>query len=1186
MPPRGTSSPPQLCANYHQLGPFNQMFAPPALPPRLKNSASQTELFHGVPLTSLVNDDNLLDQTGDWLNSSLFVNKELLQNFGIPLPRIKRQNHEQKQPPSPSYAPLQPEQKTEQELFYEKLFCAVEEESTDVTVPTWDLFLTGTNNPPSEYILEQSRPQFEERFPVFNALVDNTSPDPLPPITPTYFIQCLMSVVCGQQSQLFRYNPKSQCFYVASSFHSTNPEYRLAGLSGVATDSIVQAALQAGSRMVRLKYTCDVIYNSANKGLENSLDSTDHPVASPILVAFANNITRVLYVIESHINQWGNDTADTNDLKRDEPSILACYNVIREPIKVINMTAILLGCDNLAKALALNRLPSSWKLLNSLYSRCLRFQDGNTTDPGIKLTPEAELASVDEYKITQSSTSGSLLYHLFRSMLHHSVSQWLLKLDAYVGLGSAPIGSKGLVSYTTYTHDVDMFLEIDNISSSPRFVKEVLLYKVNTEKVPDFMSKSLAQLCADIANCLVLISNHSTTLHTSYPFTSYPSVAHKDGTTLLEVLQYVLRDEKPKLSWSLSFQELKLTNTALSKYVLRAKSLFYKANRNDESSNLRRAQESRDVQSVTFESDGDTTMEDSQDDIISVYDEFSLGEEGVKKSIQRDAEDLLLKISTPPTVSNVFATLMPNHNQQETSGSGKSLHDEVGLSGTQIPFHVINTLSIGSVLSVQSQLLHRLLLQNVYGSPSFDFNTLPSRAHLPDNDCDLLNHMTLLRQIMLLGSGEIVVSLEDMILGKDLSSFLAGFPQLAQPHSVINFDETESAKFGPFGSLNLCTNPYLYIEDDSVDGNKRSKWPPASPHVHYALSDCVDLAIKNIGISETIRKRHFMNVGIKSSGNLGNSWSIATSSSTSHIFRRVDGLKADRFSWLYPLYVSHVRDDQNHQQIQILSTHPKFALGASTFLKMTYTPPKLVSVIVTRQLVKGCYEKAFTWLVQVLHVRRVVRDIHYSLTIETRNIQTNLSALHTTNSSTDEEMRKRVQVIASLCWNLVEILYSHIADRSISTFWDPWMQKLDQAINYGNPSNLTLHGLIESHEVVVTSFCSAMFIPLTSSSKFNNLYYQPRIIKVRSNLEALLQTLLDFSSYVSSSPPHLFHLLQLSKHQYLQQLQLFEKIIKDGVIKVVRSLSKMEMEGAQDAVGLQLLQMAKELEYKLQFLLY
>lgn len=156
-----------------------------------------------------------------------------------------------------------------------------------------------------------------------------------------------------------------------------------------------------------------------------------------------------------------------------------------------------------------------------------------------------------------------------------------------------------------------------------------------------------------------------------------------------------------------------------------------------------------------------------------------------------------MKISTPPTVSNVFATLMPNHNQQETSGSGKSLHDEVGLSGTQIPFHVINTLSIGSVLSVQSQLLHRLLLQNVYGSPSFDFNTLPSRAHLPDNDCDLLNHMTLLRQIMLLGSGEIVVSLEDMILGKDLSSFLAGFPQLAQLHSVINFDETESAKFGP-----------------------------------------------------------------------------------------------------------------------------------------------------------------------------------------------------------------------------------------------------------------------------------------------------------------------------------------------------------------------------------------------------
>lgn len=1191
------------------------MFKPPFIPPKLAFISADTEGFFSDNQANYNEELNSTNQLAD----SLFFNPNTFQSFGINIP-TPHENKQNKEPSQSSHNRVNVQKEVDSLLFYEQLLRIIDSESSDtLPSPSWESFLTGLNPPPPSYILEQRLSQFESSLPVLQALSEPYV-RPSAPVSASYFIKCLKTVVCGQQSQLFLYNPKKHIFYV--SYYPNETKCRLPGLSSEATSSIIQAALDAGSRMVRLKYTCKYIYGLANK---QDLDSAtaskktgNFPSsASPILVAFANNILRILYAIESHIT-------DTIESSTDEsPSIISCYNTIREPIKIINMTAILLGCENISKALVLKHLPSSWKLLNALFSRCLLVQDDLFNDDNDNSLNDP----ASETHKSALPTSGSVLYRLFRSMLHNCVAQWFNKLDCYVGLGFSPVGSKSFVLPATYFHDVDIFLEIEAFNSwkkshpngekwSPANHTDIHLYSVNPAKVPDFMSLDLARTCADIANCLVLISSHST--NTTSTYQSSLSQNQKQSTSsLLEYLQQILGDNKPGLSWSTSFEELEKKENQLMEYIKKINTIFVPGS-SHQGNQAQSTTPRRLERSVTFElnsgNEALTSLSSNSDNSTEPLEPEVSEDERIKSEVQKSVDQMLLKLS---------------------DGSGASQPNtplDLGTNATvaQIPLHIINTFSVSSMLTIQSKLLHTLLFQHVYSDLAQNNN-----ESFYKNSCSLIDHMKLLHGIMLLGSGEMIVELEDMLFGQDISTFSNVFPKLnslgqdslaisleqqhldaSDPHQIANsfINEKELAKFGPFGSLNLCTNPFLFFDSKGLVNTKKHKsayqWPPGTPHIHYALSPCVDKVIKRLGVSESVRKCDFMNVGVRSSlfasGSLSsissNFWSATPTSEVKESFvattnKLVTNIKrqgleeseslgestdssTNKRKWMYPQYcLAKQSTTNNNGSVLHVSSHPKYALGATCFLRMTYSPPALVAVIVSRKLIRGCYEKAFTWLVQLLHVRRVTKDIYYSFTINNR-------VGNQDKGDTDTDVVKSQSYsTVSLCWQLVSILFSHFSDRAVNTFWIPWIQKLQHSINSpispNNPKgegSATLRNLIETHEQVMETIGKAMLLP-ASASKVTSVKDIGNTTMVRLLLELVLQTILDFCSYVSisSGVSNDFEKLRIEHIEY------FQKSIKTVIFKIVKELNTLSTKSnaQNDYMTLQLLQTFKELESSL-----
>lgn len=1202
------------------------MFHPAVIPPRLTPVVADEDSIFSTSKS----DRSYGYDDSDQLQNSLFFNKASFNTFDIEtskkcinnqLPKLHQTPNETK--PDRRDPPY--------ESLYAELLCSLDPSSVESNVPpSWEYFSTGNCPPPEEYLLEQSLSQFESSLPVLEALSDTYS-RPSAPISPAYFIKCLTTVICGQQSRLFLYDPKKHIFYASCSQGIS--ECRFPGLSSEVTSSIVQTALDAGSRMVRLKYTCKFIYESADK----SNDANDSPVSvSSIHIALADNITRILYAIESHIIN------DTNLSGNDTPSILSCYNLIQEPIKIINMTAVLLGCSNISVAQRLKRLPSSWTLLNALYSRCLRFQDGDASNIFTRITN-----TTTQHSINDLFTSSSMLYHLFRSMLHNCASQWLNKLDEYVGLGPSSIGSKTLTSPATYSPDIDIFLEIDTENSSFKSKptkkqalyssKEIFLYTVNPSKVPYFMSLEIAQTCADIANCLVLISNYSTKnesiMHSAFLLQHSNS---SGNMTLLEMLQNTLGANKPHLSWSVSFQELEMKDQELLDYAKKANFLLQLGNDQDIHAAVNESPTTAprlNSRSVTFESESElpsranNELDETQNQIIpghgSNESDSSMSEEDELKMIaQKNVDKILSKTLKSPVTfhdSSTSTTVDQNNDSSDFDNSSGGVNP----LSSQIPLHVLNTFSISSVISFQSKFLHRLLFRNIYGSGN-QSQLRDSSSHF-ESECSLLDHMKLLHGIMFLSSGEMVVSLEDMLFGQDLSFFSVHFRQTrsTQPHETNLLEttdiyegpnEAELSQFGPFGSLKLCTNPYLLAESQAYFRNKRNKtvsqWPPGTPHIHYALSSCVDRAVGLLGISETVRKQDFLNVGVRSlssssasSSFLSNSWSITpkflkkkwfmalpTIQRSSRLTESGSGfiLKKER-RWMYPKYCLAEAEENhanNYSNTIFLSSHPKFALGATYFLKMAYLPPALIGVIVTRKLIHGCYEKVFSWLVQLLHVRRVVKDIHYTLTINARKSNTQ-EAVDSGDVKHTLETAKAVYSTASLCWQLVSMLYLHCADRVVNNFWSPWIQKLESSItssSHNDKESLTLNSLIKTHEQTVSTICNAMFIQTSWSTSDNET------LRVRELLELLLQTVLDFCCYVSLNEHDLYsqyHEAHAQASMDVRVVNRFQTTIKNVVFRITKELNKMRinMAHSNDSTIIQQSQLAEELGSNLERLL-
>lgn len=256
-----------------------------------------------------------------------------------------------------------------------------------------------------------------------------------------YLLYCLKLLVCGHQSSLFVLDEKKHIFTLSA----TEYKFRVSGITWTSLSGIIDYCLQVGSRLERLQYTVRVIYRHAD-------------TAGPILLAFANCINILVDVISNFVNE------------SQTSRILEFFNAIQLPGSVVSMMANLLGCDDVSKALALNRLPSSCKLLNALYRRCTL------------------LESADER-----------LYQLVKLVLTSAADQWFDKLEDFVGLGQQ------------FNH---FWTDLDESRTSHFFVKVtsdlgINLFAVEEEKVPVYFSQALATKSVGIMNCLLLLAQYS-----------------------------------------------------------------------------------------------------------------------------------------------------------------------------------------------------------------------------------------------------------------------------------------------------------------------------------------------------------------------------------------------------------------------------------------------------------------------------------------------------------------------------------------------------------------------------------------------------------------------------------------------------------------------------------------------------
>lgn len=507
-----------------------------------------------------------------------------------------------------------------------------------------------------------------------------------------YLLSCLSLLVCGHQSSLFVLNGKKLIFTTSS----VDVKFRASGLTSASLADITDFCLSAGSRLERLKYTSKVIYKNAD-------------TAGPILVAFANCINVIVEAVANFVNE------------HKTSRLIDFYNMIQLPVSVITMMAELLGCDDLSKSLALNRLPSSWKLLNALYRRCDLLESANEK-----------------------------LYQLVKLVLKSASDQWFDKLEDFIGLGE---------QFSQFWRDLDE-KKITDFFIKVTSDLGINLFAVDEKKVPDFFTLGLAERSVDIMNCLLLLAQYS------------------NETVMLHLQEL----KKVKLRWN-SGKELQKQILAYHKDVIAVRSSILR-NAPLKADKFRKEVVTSVAPTIVQEC---LATLDAMDDVIPFMAKLSVSEKEDPSSLKSLCYDLFNSTSEAP-----------------------ALHT---------PIQAATNVAVGDLIFIQSWLMNSLTFKIVFDQ----------------GERKLRDHMVLVREIMLLGSGLFVFDLEDML----------------------------------FGSLNSTKLPLMSSLNIGAYGNdpgRRIDWPPSSAETNRALPHCVEKAIASLDsrrVCDEVRALECINFGLR-----------------------------------------------------------------------------------------------------------------------------------------------------------------------------------------------------------------------------------------------------------------------------------------------------------------------------------
>ncbi|VVT44090.1 uncharacterized protein SAPINGB_P000297 [Magnusiomyces paraingens] len=620
-----------------QAGQGPGLFVVPPMVPELGRVVEQSSSLFGNPPHP---PEDLRFNAAD----SLFYDPAVLAQYGIDVPTLEEFVANR---PAMEFSPdIWPQTPTQKRSFnnnynhvdYTRLFeeeeKEEEEEGKEGNKPckppvSWSTF-EGLPNTSQRYLLDTPQSRAQTIGSVLQLRVGQSDPSSLcaKALPPEYVLRCVAGAVCGRQSELFRYDTTRQVFS-----ETLTQQYTVPGVSAAAVAHLVKEALDAGARFLRLRYSCHVIFQCAgNKNNDTS------PRAGPVLVALASSIAGVLSALEAHILS-GTPT----------DALLAADGLVRGPVAVINMTAQLLGCADLSRALILARLPAPWKLLNALYAKCVHLEGTAVSD----------------------TVGGLLLPSLFTRMLVRTVEQWLTSLEPYIGLDPNH-------SLLLGVNDPDTFLELEedqemqtsayydktisafNPVGTPEALR-IRLYGVNETKVPRFVSQELAQMCADCANCLVLLERH----------------AADDPQTQAALLR--LHTVVPiRLHWMRSVSEVAVQSRAIEDYVSRVTAA------------IREGVEQQD-----------TSMH-----------------EYVAETQENSVTDLLKAMDAPPAPARpadetFYATVFGSSSQPVSAAAGTAVA-AAAAAELEMQLHVVTMRSVGPVLRAQAALLHEFTWQAVF----------------------------------------------------------------------------------------------------------------------------------------------------------------------------------------------------------------------------------------------------------------------------------------------------------------------------------------------------------------------------------------------------------------------------------------------------------------------------------------
>jgi hypothetical protein len=516
-------------------------------------------------------------------------------------------------------------------------------------------------------------------------------------LSTNYLLSCLGLMICGYQSQLFVLHEKRRLFRVSSD----RIKFRVLGLTIEAMNRIIDYCIVTGSRMERLRYTSKVIYRKA-------------ATAGPILIAFAHCIDSIIEVVLNYVVE----AARTDKL-------LEFRNKIKTPVQVINILAELLGCDDLSKAIELNRLPESWDLLNGLFSRCIL------------------LESADEK-----------LYNLVRLILKNTADQWFEKLENFIGFGK-----QVNLFWSNLEENVtkDFFVNITDELG-------INLFEVEERKVPNFFSLDLAKRSVNIMNCLLLLANYSSE-NVMHHLEAIDKVKLRWGGADLqsEILRYHddIRNILQRLL-SLPTAEVVVPEQVIERFITGV-----------------------DVEDDPFQQQRLFDTLTVMNDVTPFFERLSLN------NLVLSSQET---INTKNTLKQICVDLF---------SAGQT--DKVLI---RTPLAALTNVSVSELVNIQSWALNILTLEIVFNQGSRR----------------LLDHMVLVKEIMLLGSGQFVFDLEEVLFGPTVGS---------------------------------AFKRSLRIGGDRGDRG----WPPSSMEVSQGFSQCIDNAISAANVDPQVSALDYMSIG-------------------------------------------------------------------------------------------------------------------------------------------------------------------------------------------------------------------------------------------------------------------------------------------------------------------------------------